>query len=104
MERSQLTPRFHKRYSIDLDHSLKGFNHHNVWGAISGQSVVGKFQPHNTNIQHPTLKFMHRWIAMNLFPRDDIRVVHNDELKKILYAIVKKIKISPMMAMIKHRL
>ena len=54
-------------------------------------------------IQNPTLRLMHHWVAMTLFPRDDVRVVRNNELK-ILYAMVKKIKISPMMAMIKHRL
>jgi hypothetical protein len=44
---------------------------------------------------------MHHGIAMTLFPRDDVRVVRNDELK-ILYALVKKIKISHVMAMIKQ--
>jgi hypothetical protein len=44
---------------------------------------------------------MHRWIAVTLFPSQDIRVVYNDELK-LLYAIVKKIKVAPMMAMFKH--
>ena len=42
---------------------------------------------------------MHKWLAFSLFPRDDIRPVRNDELK-ILYAMVKKIKISPVKPMI----
>ena len=53
------------------------------------------------NIQHPTLRFMHRWIAMILFPSQGIRCVRNDELK-LLYAIVKKIKVAPIMAMVKN--
>jgi hypothetical protein len=41
---------FHSKCSTDLDHSLRGFNCHKFWGEISGQVVVGKFQPHNTQI------------------------------------------------------
>ena len=46
------------------------------------------------DIQHPTLRLMHRWIAMTLFFRQDIRVVHNIEMQ-ILYAMIEKIKIAP---------
>ena len=63
--------------------------------------VVGKFSPRNANIQRPTLRFMHRWIAMTLFPSQDIRCVRNDELK-LLYAIVKKIKVAPVQEMFNH--
>ena len=68
---------------------------------ISGQNVVGKFQPHNMNIHHPTLRFMHRWIAMTLFASQDIRIVYHTELQ-ILYAMFKKITIAPMKEMFKH--
>ena len=44
---------------------------------------------------------MHKWLAITLFPRDDVRLVHNDELI-ILYAMVNKIKISPAMALVKQ--
>jgi hypothetical protein len=44
---------------------------------------------------------MHKWLAFTLFPRGDVRTVCNDELM-ILYAMVNKIKISPMKAMIKQ--
>ena len=63
---------FERKCSIDLNHALRGFNSHPVWREISDQNVVGKFQPHNMNIQHPTLRFMHHWIAMTLFSRQDI--------------------------------
>ena len=66
-----------------------------------GQVVVGKFQPHNMDIQHPTLRLMHRWITMIVFSRQDIRVVHNDEMK-IFYAMIKKIKIAPIKEIFKH--
>ena len=36
---------FSTKCSIDLDHVLKGFNCHEFWRVISGQNVVGKFQP-----------------------------------------------------------
>jgi hypothetical protein len=53
------------------------------------------------NIHHPTLRFMHYWIAMTLFARQDIRFVCHAELQ-ILYAMLKKIKIAPMKEMFKH--
>ena len=65
---------------------------------ISSQNVVGKFQPRNMNIRHPTLRFMHHWIAMTLFARQDIRFA---ELQ-ILYAMLKKTKIAPVKEMFKH--
>ena len=94
---------FHKRCSLDLNASLCHFNRHKFWGEILGQAVVGKFQSRNMDIQNPTLRFMHRWVAMTLFPRDDVRIVRNDELR-ILYGMVKKIKIAPVMPMIKQGL
>ena len=44
---------------------------------------------------------MHKWLAITLFPRDDVRPVRNDELL-ILYAMVNKIKISPTQALVKQ--
>ena len=44
---------------------------------------------------------MHKWLTITLFPRDDVRHVHNDELL-ILYAMVNKIKISPAQALVKQ--
>jgi hypothetical protein len=49
---------FNSKCLIDLDYSLKGFNRHAFWKLISNQDVVGKFQPHNMNIHHPTLRFI----------------------------------------------
>jgi hypothetical protein len=77
------------------------FNRKKFWGEISGEIVVGTFKPHNTQIQHPTLWFMHRWIAMPLFPSHDIRWIRASELK-MLYAVVKKIKVAPIREMFHH--
>ena len=94
---------FQRRCLIDLDHALRGFNRHKFWNEILGQTVDGKFQPRNMDIQHPTLWLMHHWIAMTLFSWQDIRVVHNTKMQ-IVYAMIKKIKIAPVKEMFKHRL
>jgi hypothetical protein len=39
---------------------------------------------------------MRKWLVVLLFPRDDARPVHNDEFK-ILYTMINKIKVSPVM-------
>ena len=44
---------------------------------------------------------MHRWIAMTLFARQDIRFVYLAELQ-ILYVMLKKIKIAHVKEMLKH--
>jgi uncharacterized protein YfkK (UPF0435 family) len=38
---------------------------------------------------------MHKWLGFSLFPRNDFRMVRNDELK-LLYAMVKRKKVSPL--------
>ena len=69
-------------------------NRHEFWRIISGQNVVGKFQPCNMNIHHPTLKFMHRWISMTLFSRQDTHFVYHAKMQ-LLYAMLKKTKLAP---------
>jgi hypothetical protein len=44
---------------------------------------------------------MHRWIAMTLFTSQDIRWVRTTELK-LIYAVVKKIKVAPVKEMLHH--
>uniref|UniRef100_K4A0Z3 Uncharacterized protein n=1 Tax=Setaria italica TaxID=4555 RepID=K4A0Z3_SETIT len=48
-----------------------GFSQHGFWGDISGQMVHGKFAPRCNDIQNPTLRLMHKWLAITLFPRED---------------------------------
>jgi hypothetical protein len=78
-----------------------GFNHHEFWGLILGQVVHGMFAPRCNAIQNPTLRLMHKSLAITLFPRNDVQPVQNNELM-ILYTMVNKIKISPLKAMIKQ--
>jgi hypothetical protein len=44
---------------------------------------------------------MQHWIAMNLFSRQDIPIVHNDEMK-VLYAMIRKNKIALVKEIFKH--
>jgi hypothetical protein len=44
---------------------------------------------------------MHKWIALTLFPRSDLRPIRRDELI-IMFAMVRKIKISPVKCMIRQ--
>jgi hypothetical protein len=93
--------RFGTRLPISLEQACRGFNRHEFWSLISGQVVHGKFAPRCNDIQKLTLRLMHKWLAITLFPRDDVRPVRNNELI-ILYAMVNKIKISPVKATIKQ--
>ena len=79
----------------------KGLNNKEFWARISGQVVSGKLQPRCNDIQNPTLQLLYKWLAVTLFPRDDVRPIRVDELM-ILNAMVKKIKISPVKALIKQ--
>ncbi len=44
---------------------------------------------------------MHKWIAITLFPRGDLRPIRGDELI-IMFAMVRKIKIAPVKCMIRQ--
>ena len=44
---------------------------------------------------------MHKWVAMTIFPRANVRTVGVDELM-ILYAMIKKIRVSPVRLMVEH--
>jgi hypothetical protein len=50
-------------------------------------------RPHTDELHHPTLWFLHKWLGFTLFPREDFRVVRIEELK-LLYAMIKKKKVS----------
>lgn len=61
--------------------------------------VVGNLKPRCNDIHHPSLRLMHKWLAISLFPGDDVRPIRNDELK-ILYSMINKTKVSPVKPMI----
>ena len=44
---------------------------------------------------------MHKWLEFSLFPRNDFHTVRVDELK-LLYAMVKRRKVSPIKFMMKQ--
>jgi hypothetical protein len=54
--------------------------------------------PHTNDIHHPTLQFMHKWLGFTLFPWPNFRMVRIDDLK-LLYALVKRRKVSPVKIM-----
>ena len=47
------------------------------------------------------MRFLHRWIGVTLFLCDDVRILRNDDLR-LLYAMVHKIRVSPVKAMVAH--
>jgi hypothetical protein len=55
--------------------------------------------PHTNSIQLPVLRFMHIWLGITLFPRDDIRFAKIDDLKLMLCTI-KRVKVSPVQLII----
>jgi len=65
---------FNSRLPISLENACRGFNRHEFWGLILGQVVHGKFAPRCHEIQNSTLHLIHKWLAITLFPRDDIRL------------------------------
>ena len=52
-------------------------------------------------MSNPTLRFLHKWMGVTLFPREDIRIVREIDMR-LLYAMVHKIKVSPVKAMVQH--
>ena len=87
--------------AIKIDQAIPGFERNAFWERISGRVETGKFKPLHTQIQHPTLRLIHRWISMNFFPCGKIRWVHSTELK-LLFAIVHKIKVAPVREICAH--
>ena len=76
---------FSARLPVSFKKSCRGFNRHEFWGLISGQVVHGKFAPRCNDIQNPTLRLMHKWVTITLFPREDPRTVRNNELMILYY-------------------
>jgi hypothetical protein len=44
---------------------------------------------------------MHKWLGMTLFPREDTRVVRIEDLK-LMFAMIKRRKVSPVQFMMVH--
>nr|AAM01043.1 Putative retroelement [Oryza sativa Japonica Group]AAP52787.1 hypothetical protein LOC_Os10g14940 [Oryza sativa Japonica Group] len=82
---------FHDSCKIDLQKGISGFEKNRFWEDISGAPICKK--PKRNDIHNPTLRLMHKWIAMTLFPRSDLRPIRGDELI---------IKIAPVKCMIRQ--
>jgi hypothetical protein len=88
---------FNSQCVVDVDHALQDFDKLKFLRDISWKTDF--FRPHTNDIQHPTLRFMHKWLGFTMFPRLDTRPVRIDDLK-LLYAMVKRRKVSPVKLMI----
>ena len=87
--------------TTNVDYATRNFNKLEFWHEITGENIVGASKPRTSHICNPTLRFLHKWIGITLFPRDDIRTVREIN-SRILYAMVHKIRISPVKAMVQH--
>ena len=77
---------------VDVDSAIQDFDKTKSWREISRKTDC--FRPRTNDIHNPTLRFMHKWLGMTLFPRNDTRTVRTDDLK-LMYAMVKRKKVSP---------
>jgi hypothetical protein len=90
---------FPNNIPLDLDDALEDFEKHKFWTEISKHFV---FNSHRTSdIEHPTLRFFHKWLGFTFFPHDDTSKVRSADLQ-LMYAIVKKIKVSPVHLIVVH--
>jgi hypothetical protein len=85
--------------NVDIDSALNDFDRTHFWQDISKETICHK--PRTDEIHHPTLRFLHKWLGITLFPREDFWVARIEELK-LMYAMVKKKKVSPIKLMMHH--
>ena len=84
---------------IDVDTAIQDFDRMKFWWEISKELTC--YRPRTSEIHQPTLRFMHKWLGFSLLTRNDFRTIRNDELK-LLYAMVKRRKVSPIKFMMKQ--
>lgn len=71
--------------SPDLELATHGYNRLEFWHSITDQNECD--YPWTNDIHNPTLCFLHRWIGITVFPRDDVRIVRDIDLWS-LFAMV----------------
>jgi hypothetical protein len=69
---------------------MRNFNKVEFIDAISGKSARLRFG----DIHNPSLRLLHRWISVRLFPMVELCFVTTPELK-CLFAMINRIKYTP---------
>jgi hypothetical protein len=93
------TQGFHRRCAICLEQACSDSNRESFCEELFGWPVRGKLTPRCNDIPHPSRLLWHKWLAITLFPRDGVRTMRTDEMM-ILYAAVRRIRVSLIQAMI----
>jgi hypothetical protein len=52
--------------ALDLDTALVDFDRHKFWSEISRDFIF--YQPYTSDMEHPTLRFLHKWMGFAFFP------------------------------------
>jgi len=84
---------FDQDCELDIDHALQNFDLAMLCKLITCSNNLSICTP--VQIHNPTLTFMYIWILVTLFPGPSMADIGCKELQ-ILYAMVNKIKFSPM--------
>jgi hypothetical protein len=85
--------------ALDLDSSLEDFDRLILW-----KDVTGKENTHKSctnDIQHPTLRFFHKWLSLVLFPRNDNISVRVGDMQ-LIYVALKRQAVSPVKMLVEH--
>jgi hypothetical protein len=52
--------------ALDLDTTLEDFDRHKFWSEIYRDFIFD--QPRTSDMEHPTLRFLHKWMGFAFFP------------------------------------
>jgi hypothetical protein len=85
--------------ALDLDSSLEDFDRLHLRSDVTGKENAHK--PRTNDIQHPTLRFFHKWISLVLFPRNDNINVRVGDMQ-LIYAALKRQVVSPVKMLVEH--
>jgi hypothetical protein len=85
--------------ALDLDSSLEDFDRLHLWTDVTRKENAHK--PRTNDIQHPTLRFFHKWISLVLFPRNDNISVRVGDMQ-LIYAALKRQVVSPIKMPVEH--
>jgi hypothetical protein len=85
--------------ALDLDIGLEDFDRHKFWSEISRDFIF--YQPRTSDMEHPTLRFLYKWMSFAFFPRQDPCKIRIGDLQ-LIYAAVKKKPVSPVRLLVAH--